>query len=58
MIKLSALCVFISNKHKLAIFTLSMRNPDISNFENSVDPDQLASEKPADLDLHCFPLCL
>ena len=22
--------------------------------ENSVDPDQLASEKPADLDLHCF----
>ena len=23
--------------------------------KNSVDPDQLASEKPADLDLHCFP---
>ena len=22
--------------------------------ENSVDHDQLASEKPADLDLHCF----
>ena len=22
--------------------------------ENSVDPDQLASEKPVDLDLHCF----
>ena len=22
--------------------------------ENSVDPDQLASEKPADLDLRCF----
>ena len=21
---------------------------------NSADPDQLASEKPADLDLHCF----
>ena len=21
---------------------------------NSVDPDQLASQKPADLDLHCF----
>ena len=58
MIKLSALCVFISNKHKLTIFALSMLNLDISNFENSVDPDQLASEKPADLDLHCFPLCL
>ena len=25
-----------------------------SQLENSVDPDQLASEKPADLDLHCF----
>ena len=22
--------------------------------KNSVDPDQLASEKPADLDAHCF----
>ena len=22
--------------------------------EKSVDPDQLASKKPADLDLHCF----
>ena len=22
--------------------------------ENSADPDQLASEKPADQDLHCF----
>ena len=27
---------------------------DISYFENSVDPDQLASEKPADQDRHCF----
>ena len=25
-----------------------------STVENSVDLDQLASEKPADLDLHCF----
>ena len=25
-----------------------------SRAENSVDPDQLASQKPADLDLHCF----
>ena len=24
------------------------------DMENSVDPDQLASEKPADLDLHCY----
>ena len=28
--------------------------PDISHFENSVDDEQLASQKPADLDLHCF----
>ena len=27
-------------------------------FDNSVDPDQLASQKPADHDPHCFPLCL
>ena len=26
--------------------------------ENSVDPVQLASEKPADLDLHCFQFSL
>ena len=25
-----------------------------SRGDNSVDPDQLASKKPADLDLHCF----
>ena len=25
-------------------------------FENIVDPDQQASEEPADQDLHCFPL--
>ena len=35
-----------------------MLNLDISHFENSVDPDQLASEKPADQDPHCLPLCL
>ena len=26
-----------------------------SGVENCVDPDQLVSENPADLDLHCFP---
>ena len=31
---------------------------DISCFENCVDQDQLASQKPADLDLQCFlPTC-
>ena len=36
--------------------TLMMLNLYISCSENSVDPDQLASEKPADQDPHCFPL--
>ena len=35
------------------------RNPVIrlylqAEWKTGVDPDQLASEKPADLDLHCF----
>ena len=42
----------------LANCLLIMLNPDICCFENSVDPDQLASQKPADQDQHCFPLCL
>ena len=28
---------------------------NINSIENSVDPDQLASKKPADQDPHCFP---
>ena len=31
-----------------------MLNLDISCLEKCVDPDQLASEKPADQDPHCF----
>ena len=27
-------------------------------FANSVDPDQLASKKPTDLDLHCLSLSI
>ena len=37
--------------------TLTMLKQNIFCFENSVDLDQLASMKPADQDLHCFPLC-
>ena len=37
-------------------FTNTMLSLDVFYLENSVDPDQLASEKPADQDLHCFPL--
>ena len=39
-----------------ALLTVTMLNFDISFNKNSVDPDQLASKKPADQDLLCFPL--
>ena len=35
--------------------TLVLLNPDLSVFENSVDSDQLPSQKPDDQDVHCFP---
>ena len=35
-----------------------MLNRETDGFENSVYPDQLASEKPADLDTHCSPFRL
>ena len=37
--------------------THTMLNLDIFCFENNVDLDQLASQKSADQDLHCFPIC-
>ena len=33
-------------------------SPDISCFENSVNPDQLTSVKPADQDSHVVSFCL
>ena len=47
----------------LAKFSVKIRidlrylNSDIACFENSIDPDQLASKKPADLAPHCFSFC-
>ena len=38
------------------IVTLSMLNPDISCFENSEDPDQVALQKPPDQDPHSSAL--
>ena len=38
-------------------FTLVHLNQDIP-FSNNVDPDQLASKKPTDLDLHCLPFSM
>ena len=39
----------------ICLFGLNMDTPC---FENSVDPNQLASKKPADQDPHCFQICL
>ena len=36
------------------ILSISMYNVFPNRVENNEDPDQLASEKPADLDLHYF----
>ena len=33
-----------------------LKKQNVSYFEYSLDPDQLASEKPADQDPHCFLL--
>ena len=40
--------------------THTMLNLQVPRFKGlkTVDPDQLASEKPADQDLQCFPICL
>ena len=35
---------------------LPLLNSAICCFENKIDPDQLASVKPADQDQHCFHL--
>ena len=48
----------VSMFEKKSALTLTMLNSDTFVFENTVDPDQLASEKPANQDPHCFPLCL
>ena len=47
----------ISAKKENHAINLYHAKLDISFFENSVDPDQLASEKPVDQDLNCFSLC-
>ena len=67
------LCTFTQNKLKSAgcVFPISLiqvnllfknhpvlLSPESSFFENAVDPDQMASTKPSDQDLHCFPLLL
>ena len=38
--------------------TLNLFNLDLSRFENIMDSDQLAFQKPADQDPNCFAFCL
>ena len=42
----------------MAQLILTLLYPDIKSFKNSVDPDQLASQKLADHDQRCFPPCM
>ena len=50
--------VYECEKENIDFCQNQMHNPDISGFENSVDPDQLASKKPADQDPYCLPISL
>ena len=42
------------SSNQLSQFKLPYYHVFISSMENSAEPDHLASEKPADLYLHCF----
>ena len=44
----------LPNLYQIYIQDNSYKHLSTSRLENNVDPDQLASEKPADHDLHCF----
>ena len=46
-------CMYIINFSPINLRDSSQQHVT-SKVENSVDPDQLASQKPADLGLHCF----
>ena len=50
--------LLLNNQMNNSQLNLNMLNPDKPCFENSVDFDQLASEKPADQNPHCFLPCL
>ena len=56
LIKLDVLCVLhSSNVIQIRYLQDNSYKYVLSNrVDNSVDPDQLASKKPADLDRHCF----
>ena len=57
-IALTLLDIFLyyttSNFYPINLEDFSDQHVLTHRVENNVDPDQLASEKPADQDLHCF----
>ena len=49
---------YAQHNHRTAtVQTLSSPQTKTDNFANSVDPDEMASNKPSHLDLHCLPFC-
>ena len=40
----------------MTLTNLPILNLDISSLENSMDPDLIAFQQPADMDLHCFSM--
>ena len=60
LIKIQKIHITIETAQVRPIFflTLVLLNPGMSCFANNVDPDQLASEEPTDLDLYCLPLSM
>ena len=42
----------MTRKPCLSNLTVAIQNPDVSYYENTADPDQMASTKPADQDTH------
>ena len=48
----------MTRKPCLSNLTVAMQNPDISYYENTADPDQMVSTKPADKDTHGSSLSL
>ena len=48
--------LWCSHKQIIKVFNPCPAEPDLSCFDNSVDPDQRASD--ANQYAHCFPFCL
>ena len=47
-------CILLPNLNLISLYGSCDKHSFISRIKNTVDPDQLASKKPADLDLQYF----